>query len=147
MKFHQYHQSLASAAQPSLEQFKELKAQGWDVILNLSPASTRNALRDEALVVEQLSMDYVHFPVDCSELRPSHYQTFRDILKALEDRRVVVHCGGNIKSSNLIHMYQVLENRVPVETSLATLKTIHDPEPKWFTYFEAMGVSQGEKEA
>lgn len=145
--YHQYDEKLAAAAQPTAEQLAELKAQGWEVVVNLAPTTTRNALPNEASIVENLGMDYVHFPVDCSNLRPFHYQTFRGILKGVENRRVFVHCGGNIKSSNLIHMYQVLEQGVAHQTALATLKTIQNPEPKWFTYFESMGIPQGEKEA
>lgn len=145
-RFFRYHDKLASAAQPSPEQLAELKAQGWEVVVNLSPSSTRNALKDEASTVEALGMDYVHFPVDCSRLRPVHYQTFRGVLNGLEGRRVFVHCGGNIKSSNLIHMYHVLEKGVPAGESFATLKTIQDPEPKWFTYFESMGMPTGDRQ-
>lgn len=142
-RFHRYHDGLASGAQPSVDDLSELKNTGWEVVVNLSPASTKNALADEARVVEGLGLDYVHLPVDCSFLRPYHYQSFRGVLKSLEGRRVFVHCGGNIKSSNLIHLYRVLEEGVEPLASLAELQTIQSPEPKWFTYFDAMGIPQG----
>jgi protein tyrosine phosphatase (PTP) superfamily phosphohydrolase (DUF442 family) len=144
MNFHRYDQYLASAAQPTTDQFRHLKEEGWEAVVNISPPSTRNALKEEAAIVEGLGLDYVHFPVDCSNLRSLHYLTFRGIMRGLEGKRVLVHCGGNIKSSNLIYMYQVLELGVPEAEAFATLKTIQNPEPKWFDYFEAMGMSKGE---
>lgn len=139
-RFHRYDEELASGAQPSPEELAALREVGFEAIVNISPASTRNALPNEAALVEGLGMDYAHFPVDCSNLRPIHYLTFRGILSGFAGKRVFVHCGGNIKSSNLIHMYNVLERGISEEESLATLKTIQDPEPKWFAYYKAMGM-------
>ena len=140
-RFHRYDEELASGAQPSPEQLGALREEGFEAVVNITTPSARNALANEASIVEGLGMDYVHFPVDCSNLRPLHYRTFRGILAGLEGRRVFVHCGGNIKSSNLLHMYLVLEKGLPEEESLAILKSIQDPEPKWFAYFAAMGMA------
>jgi protein tyrosine phosphatase (PTP) superfamily phosphohydrolase (DUF442 family) len=138
--YYQYNDSLSSGAQPTAEQIAALKHEGFEAVVNISPASTRNAIRDEAQVVESLQMDYIHFPVDCSNLRPLHYQTFKGFMKGLEGKKVFVHCGGNIKSSNLLHMYHVLEKGMDETESLKTLKKIQDPEEKWFHYFKKMGM-------
>ena len=139
--YFKYNDLLASGAQPSAEDLKALKSEGFEAIVNISPASTRNALKDEAAVVENLEMDYVHFPVDCSNLRPLHYATFRGIMNGMEGKKTFVHCGGNIKSSNLLHIYQVLEKGVPETDSIQTLRKIQSPESKWFTYFKSVGMN------
>jgi protein tyrosine phosphatase (PTP) superfamily phosphohydrolase (DUF442 family) len=139
-RFHTYNPHLASGAQPRPEHFAELKAQGFEAVVNLSPASTRNALADEAALVEGQGLDYVHFPIDCSRLRPTHYLTFAGILNGLSGKKVFVHRGGNIKSSNLVHMYHVLHEGQKEGRSLAVLRTLQDPEEKWFTYFRSMGM-------
>ena len=138
--FYQYNNALASGAQPSPEQIEQLKRNGFQAIVNISPLSAKNALKDEALLVEQHEMDYVHFPVDCSNLRPFHYSTFKGILNGLEGKKVFVHCGGNIKSSNLLHMYHVLEKQADELESHRILRQIQNPEEKWYTYFKFMGM-------
>ena len=138
--YYQYSDLLSSGAQPTAEQIASLKIEGFEAVVNISPASTRNALKDEAQIVESLQMDYVHFPVDCSNLRPIHYQTFKGIMNGLEGKKIFVHCGGNIKSSNLLHMYHVLEKEMDEAESLKTLKRIQNPEEKWFYYFKRMGM-------
>ncbi|HOT13367.1 MAG TPA: protein tyrosine phosphatase family protein [Bacteroidales bacterium] len=138
--YFKYNELLSSGAQPSTAQIEALKAAGFEAIVNISPVSTRNALKDEAQVVEKLQMDYVHFPVDCSNLRPFHYNTFSGIMAGLDGKKVFVHCGGNIKSSNLIHMYHVLEKGIDEAESLKTLKQIQNPEEKWFSYFKSFGM-------
>ena len=138
--YFKYNDLLSSGAQPSTEQIEALKAAGFEAIVNISPVSARNALKEEAPVVEKLQMDYVHFPVDCSNLRAVHYKTFSGIMTGLEGKKVFVHCGGNIKSSNLLHMYHVLEKGIDEAVSLKTLKQIQNPEEKWFRYFKSFGM-------
>ena len=138
--YFQYTDVLAAGAQPTVDQFIDLKDDNFDVIFNISPYSARNAIKSEGEIVEKLGLDYVHFPVDCSNLRPLHYKTFEGIMNGLKDKKVFVHCGGNIKSSNLIHMYDVLVNGKNENESLKTLKQIQNPEDKWFDYFQSFGM-------
>lgn len=138
--YFQYKPTLASGAQPSSSDIEKLKEEGFEAIVNISPSSSRNALQDEANIVEKTAMHYVHFPVDCSNLQPIHYMAFSGIMNGLRDKKVFVHCGGNIKSSNLIHMYEVLENQADELESLKTLKKIQNPEQKWFEYFKSFGM-------
>lgn len=138
--YFEYSSKLSSGAQPTPEQIGNLKNEGVEVVVNISPSSARNALQNEALLVELSQMDYIHFPVDCSNLRPTHFNLFKGIMNEIKDKKVFVHCGGNIKSSNLLHMYDVLENKIDEQASLETLKKIQSPEEKWFTYFKSMGM-------
>lgn len=138
--FYQYSSNLAAGAQPIVDQFIDLKNDDFEVIINISPVSAGNSMHNEADVVEKLGLDYIHFPVDCSNLRPIHYKTFEGIMNGVSKKKVFVHCGGNIKSSNLIHMYDVLANGMDETSSLSTLLKIQRPENKWFEYFKQMGL-------
>ena len=138
--YFEYSPLLSSGAQPSIEQLESLKKDGFDVVVNISPSSARNALSNEAQIVETLKMDYVHFPVDCSNLRPIHFNTFKGIMNGLNHKKAFVHCGGNIKSSNLLHMYHVIEQGFDETDSFKTLSKIQQPEQKWFDYFKSLGM-------
>lgn len=138
--YYKYSENLASGAQPTPEQFEDLKSEGFEVILNISPASAKNAVHNEAEIIEKLGMDYFHFPVDCSKLQSFYYEVFEGIMKAISYKKVFVHCGGNIKTSNLIHMYQVLAIKKNEADSLKQLYEIQQPEEKWFKYFESFNL-------
>jgi protein tyrosine phosphatase (PTP) superfamily phosphohydrolase (DUF442 family) len=138
--FYSYSELLAAGGQPSAEQMELLKKEGFELIINISPVSAKNALHNEHQLTEKLQMDYIHFPVDCSNLREIHYHTFRSLMQSAEKRKTFVHCGGNIKTSNLIHMYNVMEKGVAETESLKILKKIQAPEEKWFTFFKQMGM-------
>jgi hypothetical protein len=62
------------------------------------------------------------------------------ILNSLEGKKVFMHCGGNIKTSNLIHIYHVLEKGMNEQKSFDTLRKIQNPENKWLFYFKKMGL-------
>lgn len=138
--YYEYSDKLAAGGQPTEEQFSELHKAGFEAVINISPVSARNALTNEHQVVEGLKMDYVHFPIDCSNLQKLHYTTIRSLFNSLEGKKTFIHCGANIKTSNFIHMYSVLEKKVEESTSLKTLLTIQQPEEKWFAYFQKMGM-------
>jgi protein tyrosine phosphatase (PTP) superfamily phosphohydrolase (DUF442 family) len=143
--FYTYSDNLAAGGQPAAEQLQTLKENGFELVINISPVSAKNALYNEHQLVEKLDMDYIHFPVDCSDLRETHYITFRSLMQSAEARKTFVHCGGNIKTSNLIHMYHVLEKKADEADSLKILLEIQQPEDKWFSYFRKMGM-QGIKQ-
>ncbi len=138
--YYQYSDTLASGGQPTPEQLEALKSEGFQLVFSISPASTRNYLDAEASITERLGLEFVHYPVDCSNLKETHYKVFSKILLGFADKKVFIHCGGNIKSSSLIHMFKVLEMGIDEEESLQELKTIQMPEQKWFTYFRQMGM-------
>jgi protein tyrosine phosphatase (PTP) superfamily phosphohydrolase (DUF442 family) len=138
--YFQYTETLSAGAQPTADQILDLITDGYEVIVNISPSSARNALANEAALVERTGMYYAFFPVDCSNLQPIHYLTFAGIMNGVKDKKVFVHCGGNIKSSNLLHMWDVLANGKDEKESLQTLYKIQKPEAKWFEYFKLMGM-------
>ncbi|MDD2798357.1 MAG: protein tyrosine phosphatase family protein [Bacteroidales bacterium] len=138
--YYEYTDKLAAGGQPTLEQLQKLNEAGFEAVINISPVSARNAVHNEHQLVESLNMDYVHFPVDCSRLQEHHYLTVRSLFNSFEGKKVFVHCGGNIKTSNFVHMYSVLEKKMEESESLQTLLKIQQPEAKWFSYFKKMGM-------
>lgn len=140
-RFIQYDENYATGAQPTAKGIGELKELGYTAVVNISPVSTPNYLVEEGELTESLDMDYIHFPVDCSNLRDRHYKTFSSILDSLDGEKVFIHCGGNIKSSNLLHMYRVIERKIDEKDSFEDLLKIQMPEEKWFNYFKRFGMA------
>jgi uncharacterized protein (TIGR01244 family) len=129
---------LATAAQPGPAAIDWLKAQGFEAVVNLSTPTARNFLPDEARRVMEAGMAYVHAPVDCSRLDPSHYEVLRGVLEAYAGRKVLVHCAGNVKSSALVLLYRHLELGEALEPLVAELRARGWHEPKWYDYFARM---------
>lgn len=132
---------LATAAQPGPEGIAWLRERGFDAVVNLSTPTARNFVHDEARLVMEAGMAYVHAPVDCSRLEPAHYEVLRGVLDAFRARKVLVHCAGNVKSSALVALHRHLARGEPLEPILAALRAQGWHEPKWYEYLERMAAA------
>ena len=55
--------TLATAGQPVRQQFRDIKAASYDLVINLAMPDSPNALPDEAELVAAHGMEYIHIPV------------------------------------------------------------------------------------
>ena len=131
---------IATAAQPGPEAIAWLRGHGFEAVVNLSTPTAKNFLRDEARLVLEAGMAYVHAPVDCSRLVPEHYEVLEGVLGAFRGRKVLVHCAGNVKSSALVALYRHLARGEPLAPLVDGLRAQGWHEAKWFDYFERMAA-------
>jgi len=61
--YYQMTESIATAGQPTQDQFLEIKETGVKVVINLAMPDGANALADEGSIVSRLGMVYIHIPV------------------------------------------------------------------------------------
>ena len=90
---------LSTSGQPTEEQFASIKAAGFDVVINLAPHDTENSLRDEAAVVDQLAMNYIHIPVNFSKPSESKFGLFIDAMVQSKNKKIWLHCAANMRAS------------------------------------------------
>ncbi|KGD62659.1 hypothetical protein Y5S_03614 [Alcanivorax nanhaiticus] len=91
--------TLASSGQPSEEQFKRIAKAGFRTVVNLAPHGAENALEDEALVLKELGLHYIHIPVDFKQPTDWDYKRFCHAMKEVGDNPVWVHCAANMRVS------------------------------------------------
>lgn len=89
----------ATAGQPTELELAELKAEGFEAVVNLGLLDPRYCLPDEAGAVTALGMSYHHIPVVFQAPTPEDFETFRMTMKALASRKVFVHCAMNFRVS------------------------------------------------
>lgn len=135
-------ENLATGSQPTAEDLIALKKeQDFRVVINLSPYNTPNFLPEEPQVCQDNCLVYFHYPVDCSELYPWQYDYFKGLMDSLGDeRKMFIHCGGNIKSAALLYIYLVKEGTMEREKALEILQKLDRHDQKWYDYFAQMGV-------
>lgn len=140
--FLHFTENVATGGQPTVEELIALKKeQDFRVVVNLSPYNTPNFLVAEPQVCQDNCLVYFHYPVDCSELYPWQYDYFKGLMDSLGDeRKIFIHCGGNIKSSALLYIYLVKEGKMGREEALVKLKSLNRHDQKWYDYFETMSV-------
>ncbi len=117
---------LSTSGQISYDDIPLLNEAGFEVIVNLAPASEeRNGL--EGFLVVQEGMTYVHIPVSWQDPSPRDLQLFFDVMEANKDRKVFVHCFANMRVSAFVYLYRLLAQNEDQATAQADLAKVWDP--------------------
>lgn len=105
--FTQVNDQLSTAGLLNAEQLSTLKTAGYEVVINLLPAESEYAVKDEAAIIEAQGLEYVYIPVDFSAPARTQYQQFAQALIQSEDKRVMAHCAANYRVSAFYAIYAV----------------------------------------
>ena len=115
-------ETLATAGQPSTEQFADIRQAGFEVVINLAMPTSSNALLDERSVVETHGMIYYSIPVLWEQPTQADFQKFQALLAAHAGQKVLVHCAMNMRVSTFVYLHRHLQGVSPVEAKAAMTK-------------------------
>lgn len=96
---------LGTSGQPDAAQLGAIRDAGYDAVINLALATSDNALADEGSIVAGTGMRYVHIPVDFENPTVDDLRLYLSVLRALEGKRVWVHCAVNARVSAFTYHY------------------------------------------
>ena len=117
---------LATSGQIAYDQIESLAAAGYEVVVNLAPASeSANAL--EGHLVVSAGLTYVQIPVSWSEPSMRDLEMFFDVMEANRDRKVFVHCFANMRASAFTYLYRTLVLGVPAEEARVAMDPVWNP--------------------
>lgn len=136
IRFRRISNHLGTAGQPTADQFSEIRAAGFEAIVNLALPTSDNALPNEGQIVTSLGMIYVHIPVQFEAPTKEDFQMFCGVMEALKDRTVFVHCAANLRVSSFVFLYRVLHRSEPVSHAIQDLKSVWDPNPIWAAFIQ-----------
>lgn len=127
---------LGTAGQPDRDQFAEVKQAGYELVINLLPASSPDAFPEEPELVAGLGMGYVPIPVIWQQPTSADLAHFFQAMRASSGQNVFVHCAMNMRVSAFVFLYRVLVEGVPVETAKETMELIWEPNPVWQAFID-----------
>ena len=138
-------ESLATAGQPSEEQFVAIAAAGFKVVINLALHNDpRYSLKDEAGTVAALGMGYVHIPVQFSSPTSSDLKAFFEAMRSVGQRRVFVHCAHNKRVPVFIALYRIIQHGWSEAEALAAMREVWQPDETWENFIaQTLGHAAG----
>lgn len=134
---------LCTSAQPSAAQLDGLAATGLRHVINLALPSSDGAVADEAARLTAQGISYIHIPVVWEAPRPEQFTLFAQILWALREEAVLVHCACNMRASAFVFLYRVLHEAVAQADAEAVLHTVWRPEGVWREFLQTQLATQG----
>lgn len=105
LNYYQVTADIASSGQPTEEQFYDIAAGGYQVIINLAMPDHENSIASEGSIVTSLGMTYIHIPVPFDAPGEDHFETFSGYMDTLQHRKVWVHCIVNARVSAFLFRY------------------------------------------
>jgi protein tyrosine phosphatase (PTP) superfamily phosphohydrolase (DUF442 family) len=133
---------LATAGQPTIEQYPTIAAAGYQVVINLALADSPGALVDEAAVAGDLGLEYFRIPVEWTAPTQSDFQAFRSVMDAHSDRQVFVHCAANKRVSVFVYLYRICQGTDEI-IARRDLAKIWTPEPIWQDFIDTIALDRG----
>lgn len=127
---------LGTAGQPGRAQFVAIAAAGYEAVVNLAMPDSTGALADEAGLVREQGMEYVHIPVAWEAPALDDLERFLAVMDRFRDKQVFVHCAMNMRVSCFVLLYRVLRLGVPLDEAWQTMLKIWQPDPVWTSFME-----------
>jgi protein tyrosine phosphatase (PTP) superfamily phosphohydrolase (DUF442 family) len=131
-------EKLSSSGMPTAEQMKAVAEAGTQVVINLAPATVRDALFNEDALVESLGMKYIHIPVDWNNPIRQNLDDFFHAMDEHKDEKVLVHCQANYRASSFVMLYRVLRLNWKKEDAIPVMEKMWNPEdfPVWQKFID-----------
>jgi protein tyrosine phosphatase (PTP) superfamily phosphohydrolase (DUF442 family) len=129
-------EAVATAGQPTVEQFEAIREAGYQVVVNLALPTSDNALPQEAALVESLGMQYVAIPVVWESPTLADLHRFFAVIEANQDKKVFVHCAANMRVSAFIYLYRRLRQGLDEAQARQALHQIWQPNPVWQAFID-----------
>ncbi len=109
------------ASQPGASDFKLLRDEGVQTVINLRPQAETPDM-NEADVVENLGFTYYNVPIDGPNgLDATAINRVRELLRTA-DRPILLHCSSANRVGSVWFPFRVLDHNLPLETAVDEAK-------------------------
>jgi len=127
-KFASVGSDLFIGGQPTENALRDLKAKGVTTVINLRmPEEMKQIGFDEAALVKELGMNYVHIPMRGSAENPYGPKQLDQFAAAIAsaDGKVLLHCTVAWRASHVWAAYLIRDRGVPAATAIAQTRSIN----------------------
>ena len=138
--FLQLSDRIATAGQPTIEQYPAIAAAGYQVVINLALTDSPSALVDECTIARNLGLEYIQIPVVWTEPTLADFQTFMNIMDKYSAQKVFVHCAANKRVSAFLSLYRQIVEGIDEVTAYQDLVKIWIPNPIWQDFIDSISL-------
>lgn len=133
-------EKLSTSGMPTAEQLSDAPNHGVEVVINLAPHDSQDAVPNETELVASLGIEYINIPVNWNTPTKDGLDKFMDAMDERKDRVIHVHCEANFRASAFVAMYRVLRLGWKDKDAFEIMHKIWDEDayPVWKMFIEGM---------
>ncbi len=121
-----------TSGQPDERQLVHIRDAGFDTVINLAPTSVlENSVVEEAEILDELGLKYVHIPVDFKDPTEDDFARFVREVSGVAPDRLWVHCAANMRVSAFTYRYRREVLKEDEAVARAGLEKIWEPLGVW----------------
>ncbi len=124
---------LGTAGQPTAEQFADIGAAGYEIVINIDSAT---AVPNEDELVTSMGLSFIHIPVDWHAPEQTNVDLFFDVMKAVEHKKVFLHCAANMRVSAFVYLYRLIHLDYDPTEAKRTMNILWEPRGVWKQFVE-----------
>jgi protein tyrosine phosphatase (PTP) superfamily phosphohydrolase (DUF442 family) len=98
-------EQISTSGQPTEVEFNLIAKNGFEVIVNLASPNSPEKLEFEDEIITELGLKYIHIAVEWDNPKQEQLEFFCQIMQALSDKKVWVHCIANYRVSAFMLYY------------------------------------------
>jgi protein tyrosine phosphatase (PTP) superfamily phosphohydrolase (DUF442 family) len=129
---------LTTSGQPSEKVLKSLRMHGFEAVIFLVPSGTLGNVKNEAEILKQQGIEYVHIPIKFGEPTEAHYTVFAAAMSRLAKKKVLVHCEINLRASSMVFLYRTISLKEDPGAAYDAVTRVWTPRFAWKPYIEMM---------
>lgn len=134
---------ISSAGMPTRSQVGAIANAGFDVVINLAPATALGAHADEDALAAQHGMRYFNVAVDFASPQQEDFEQFVRILREQRGRRIMVHCQMNMRASTFVFLYRAIELREDPDQAYDDVLRVWQPARQWRDFMRETLIARG----
>jgi protein tyrosine phosphatase (PTP) superfamily phosphohydrolase (DUF442 family) len=126
--------TLVTSGQPGRESLRNLRSEGYDAVISLTPANARIVVSDEAELLKAQGIEFVHIPIPWEKPEAKHLEAAAAALRRLEGKKVLVHCEMNRRASAITFLYRTVYAKEDPVAAWGDVKRVWTPEGQWAAF-------------
>ena len=123
---------ISTSGQPSKEDFKMIKSDGFELVIDLAPVDyERYSIHDQPAVLKSLKLPYIHIPVDFKAPSTDDFEKFSTALKNNYGKKIWIHCAANYRVTVFFSLWAEKNLGWTETQSNSLIDSIWKSDPNW----------------
>jgi protein tyrosine phosphatase (PTP) superfamily phosphohydrolase (DUF442 family) len=122
---------IVTSGQPTAESLATLRAEGFEAVIYLAPASVGDAVKEEPTILARQGIEFVHVPIPFTAPTESHFDAVSAALDRLKGKKILIHCQVNMRASTMVFLYRVLHRKEAPAAAYDAVTQVWTPQGPW----------------